>query len=115
MLIYNCDGSERDHREQSRWRIYGTTSAVVLHKRTEQVKPRNDGKWEFSRALLPGQGWYVYLGWSGEKMRRTREANQRRHLGEAARHAGQEGRLRSLRPKLVKLYDDTVKHCGTSK
>ncbi len=40
--------------------LVGTTEAVVLHKHTEQVKPRNDGKWEFSRALIPGQGWYVY-------------------------------------------------------
>jgi len=37
----------------------GKCDAVVLHKHTEQVTPRTEGKWEFSRALLPGQGWYV--------------------------------------------------------
>jgi hypothetical protein len=40
--------------------LVGKCEAVVLHKHTEQVKPRTSGQWEFSRALLPGQGWYVY-------------------------------------------------------
>lgn len=39
--------------------------AVVLHKHTEQVTPRTAGKWEFERALLPGQGWFVCWQRSG--------------------------------------------------
>lgn len=40
--------------------VIGNCSAVVLHMYTDQVKPRASGHWEFGRALLPGQGWYVY-------------------------------------------------------
>ena len=40
--------------------LVGKCEAVVLHKHTEQVRPRTTGQWEFGRALLPGQGWYVY-------------------------------------------------------
>jgi hypothetical protein len=40
--------------------LVGKCEAVVLHKHTEQVRPRTTGQWEFDRALLPGQGWYVY-------------------------------------------------------
>lgn len=39
--------------------LVGNPQAVVLHKHTEGVKPRTSGQWEFSRALLPGQGWFV--------------------------------------------------------
>jgi hypothetical protein len=53
--------------------LVGTTEAVVLHKHTEQVRPRNDGKWEFARALLPGQGWYVY--WESVAEERKRSAS----------------------------------------
>jgi hypothetical protein len=41
-------------------RVVASCDAVVLHKHTEQVVPRSSGHWEFKRALLPGQGWYVY-------------------------------------------------------
>jgi len=40
--------------------VVGKCDAVVLHKHTDKVKPRTSGQWEFDRALLPGQGWYVY-------------------------------------------------------
>ena len=53
--------------------LIGKCEAVVLHKHTEQVKPRTTGHWEFGRALLPGQGWYVY--WE------TRDAPSGQSLG----------------------------------
>ena len=49
----------------------GKCEAVALHKHTEQVTPRTEGKWEFSRALLPGQGWYVCWDRSSTNERRA--------------------------------------------
>jgi hypothetical protein len=39
--------------------VVGNVQAVVLHKHTEGVMPRTSCQWEFSRGLLPGQGWFV--------------------------------------------------------
>lgn len=39
--------------------LLGDFEVIVLHKQAGQVNPRTTGLWEFNRALLPGQGWYV--------------------------------------------------------
>lgn len=57
--------------------LVGKSSAVVLHKHTEQVTPRAEGSWEFSRALLPGQGWYVWWDRISDKGLTTQNKPQR--------------------------------------
>jgi hypothetical protein len=57
--------------------LVGKCDAVVLHKHTERVRPRTSGQWEFDRALLPGQGWYVY--WEPKE---TTPASQTQQLGD---------------------------------
>jgi hypothetical protein len=62
--------------------LVGKCEAVVLHKHTEQVKPRTSGRWEFNRALLPGQGWYVY--WENRESGHT-PSNREGHAEDSTR------------------------------